>query len=72
VGQFNGWGGSVSTTSVFGYALTPGRIYEIYQTGPNQGTGYDAKYGFLGWLGERVGLSVSTYDSSARSDNESK
>lgn len=65
VGQHQGWGGSVSSTSIFGYALTPGRIYEIYQTGPNQGTGYDAKYGFMGWLGERIGLSVSTYDSSA-------
>jgi hypothetical protein len=59
VGQFTGWGGNVSTTRVFGYALTPGRLYEIYQNGPAETTGLDAKFGFLGWLGARMGLSVN-------------
>lgn len=67
IGAYAGWGGSISTTRVFGYALSPGRIYEIYQTGPAVSTGYDSKYGFLGWLGERFGLSVSYYDPSGSS-----
>lgn len=52
LGYYGGWGGSVSTTSIFGYALTPGKIYEMYQTGPaNPG-----EYGFLGWLYKRLQL----------------
>jgi hypothetical protein len=52
LGYYGGWGGNVSTTSIFGYALTPGKIYEIYQTGPaTQG-----EHGFLGWLYKRLQL----------------
>jgi hypothetical protein len=60
MGKFTGWGGNVSTTRVFGYALTPGKIYELYQTGPANTTGLDAKYGFAGWLAERLGISMNT------------
>jgi hypothetical protein len=58
VGQFTGWGGNVSTTRVFGYALTPGRIYEIYQNGPAETSAMDSKYGFLGWLATRLGYNL--------------
>jgi len=52
IGRNKGWGGSISTTRIFGYALTPGKIYEIYQSGPaNPG-----QYGFLGWLYKRLKL----------------
>lgn len=60
MGKFTGWGGNVSTTRVFGYALTPGRIYELYQMGPETTTGLDGRFGFAGWLAERVGLHVNT------------
>lgn len=56
LGKFTGWGGNISTTRMFGYALTPGKIYEIYQVGPSDTSGFDAKYGFLGWLGMNLGL----------------
>ena len=58
LGQSGAWGGSISTTRIFGYALTPAKIYEIYQNGPAEGNGLDGKYGFLGWLLERVGLHI--------------
>ena len=64
VGKFTGWGGNVSTTRVFGYALTPGKIYEIYQNGPATATGLDAKFGFAGWLAERLGIQMNTKQSS--------
>jgi hypothetical protein len=52
LGNYGGWGGNISTTTIFGYALTPGKIYEMYQTGPaNPG-----EYGFLGWLYKRLHL----------------
>lgn len=72
VGKFTGWGGNVSTTRVFGYALTPGKIYEIYQNGPALGTGLDAKFGFGGWLLERLGLQMNTTQRASRSAEESK
>jgi hypothetical protein len=34
MGLLGGWGGSVSTTRFFGYALTPVRVHEFYQQGP--------------------------------------
>jgi len=52
------FGGLVSTTRFYGYALTPARIYELYQEGPAEKRGLDKRYGFIGWLGERLGLSV--------------
>jgi len=71
IGKFTGWGGNVSTTRVFGYALTPGKIYEIYQTGPANTTGLDAKFGFAGWLAERMGIRMNTTQKASRSkDNK--
>lgn len=52
------FGGQYSTTRFFGYALTPARIYEIYQEGPAEKRGLDKRFGFIGWLGERLGLSI--------------
>ena len=52
------FGGMMSTTRFYGYALTPARIYELYQQGPAEKRGLDKKYGFIGWLGERLGLSI--------------
>jgi hypothetical protein len=71
MGKFTGWGGNVSTTRVFGYALTPGKIYELYQTGPANTTGLDAKFGFAGWLAERMGIRMNTTEKASRSkDNK--
>lgn len=50
------FGGLLSTTRFYGYALTPARIYELYQEGPAEKQGLDKRYGFIGWLAERVGL----------------
>ena len=59
LGQANRtFGGQFSTTRFFGYALSPARIYEIYQTGPAEKRGLDKRFGFIGWLGERLGLSI--------------
>jgi hypothetical protein len=52
------FGGMMSTTRFYAYALTPARIYELYQSGPAETRGLDKKYGFIGWLGERLGLSI--------------
>jgi hypothetical protein len=53
-----GWGGGISTTRFYGYALTPARIYDIYQEGPAEKRGLDKRYGFIGWLAERLGLTI--------------
>jgi len=55
LGAHGGWGGNISTTRVFGYALSPGKIYEMYQSGPAVPP---AQYGFLGWLYQRVGFQI--------------
>jgi hypothetical protein len=52
------FGGLVSTTRFYGYALTPARIYELYQEGPAEKRGLDKRYGFIGWLAERIGLHI--------------
>lgn len=52
------FGGLVSTTRFYGYALTPARIYELYQEGPAEKRGLDKRYGFIGYLAERLGLRV--------------
>jgi hypothetical protein len=59
LGLQGGWGGSISTTRFYGYALTPGRIHELYEEGPDTGKGINSKYGFAGWLSERLGLRVN-------------
>lgn len=66
MGKFTGWGGNVSTTRVFGYALTPGKIYELYQIGPATTVGLDAKFGFAGWLAERLGLRMNAGNRASR------
>ena len=55
-GQLGGWAGSISTTRFYGYALTPARVYELYADGPEDKRGLDKKYGFIGFLAERLGL----------------
>jgi hypothetical protein len=58
LGMLGGWAGAMSTTRFYGYALTPDVIYSLYQEGPDVGRGLNNKYGFAGFLGERVGLRV--------------
>lgn len=53
-----GFGGAVSTCQMYGYALTPAAIYGIYQEGPAEKRGLDKRYGFIGFLAERLGLSI--------------
>jgi hypothetical protein len=53
-----GWGGAVSTTRFYGYALTPARIYDIYQDGPAEKRGLDKRYGFIGWIAQTLGLNI--------------
>jgi Concanavalin A-like lectin/glucanases superfamily len=60
MGLLGGFGGSVSTTRFFGYALTPARVYEIYQAGPATPPGFDRSYGFLGTLLNTFGLTFNT------------
>jgi len=52
------FGGQFSTTRFYGYALSPARIYEIYQEGPAEKRGLDKRFGFIGWIGERLGLHI--------------
>jgi len=52
------FGGQFSTTRFFGYALSPARIYELYQSGPAEKRGLDKRFGFIGWLSERLGLHI--------------
>lgn len=54
----NGFGGAMSTTRFYGYALTPAAVYGSYQDGPDTG-GIAGKYGFVGWLAQTLGLNVS-------------
>ena len=65
LGLLGGWGGSISTTRFYGYALTPARIYELYAQGPEDQRGLDKKYGFIGFLFERLGLQY-TYEGLAK------
>ena len=58
LGMMGGWAGAMSTTRFYGYALTPDVVYSLYQEGPDVGRGLNNKYGFAGFLGERVGLRV--------------
>jgi len=53
------FGGLVSTTRFYGYALSPARVYDLYQEGPAEKRGLDKRYGFVGWLAERLGLNIS-------------
>jgi hypothetical protein len=59
LGLLGGWGGSISTTRFYGYALTPARAYELYQQGPEDQRGLDKKYGFIGFLAEKLGVRYS-------------
>ena len=52
------FGGQYSTTRFYGYALSPARIYELYQEGPAEKKGLDKRYGFIGWISERLGLRI--------------
>ena len=58
MGLQQGWGGSVSTTRFYGYALTPARVYELYQQGPAPRPG--AKVGFVMGLLNMIGITTDT------------
>ena len=58
LGMMGGWAGAMSTTRFYGYALTPEVVYSLYQEGPDVGRGLNSKYGFAGFLSERLGLRV--------------
>ena len=53
IGQKGGFGGKMSGVQFFGYPLTPDRIYAIYQAGPSSSSG------FLGYLGEKLGIKMT-------------
>ena len=53
IGQKGGFGGKVSGIQFFGYPLTPDRIYAIYQAGPS------SSGGFLGYIGEKLGIKMT-------------
>jgi hypothetical protein len=58
IGDNNGWGGAMSTVKFYGYALTPAAVNSFYQEGPAMKAGLDARFGFMGWLAERLGLNI--------------
>jgi len=53
IGQKGGFGGKISGVQFFGYPLTPDRIYAIYQAGPS------SSGGFIGYLGEKLGIKMT-------------
>jgi hypothetical protein len=53
IGDKGGFGGKVSGIQFFAYALTPDRIYSIYQAGPTGAAG------FLGYVGEKLGIRLT-------------
>ena len=53
IGDKGGFGGKVSGIQFFAYALTPDRIYSIYQAGPSGAAG------FLGYLAEKLGIRLT-------------
>ena len=59
LGDNSGFGGAMSTCNFYGYALTPAAIYAFYQNGPAIKAGLDAKFGFIGWLAQTLGLNVN-------------
>ena len=65
MGSHGGWGGNISTTRMYGYALTPGQLYEIYQKGPADPNGLDPTNGFLGWLWKKIGLSAKVWSNAS-------
>lgn len=58
LGMVGGWAGAVSTTRFYGYAVTPAVAYELYQEGPDTGHGLNNKYGFAGFMAERLGVRI--------------
>ena len=58
LGMLGGWAGAVSTTRFYGYAVTPDVVYALYDEGPDRGRGLATKYGFAGFLAERLGLNI--------------
>jgi len=58
LGLLGGWAGAVSTTRFYGYAVTPAVVYELYQEGPDTGRGLNNKYGFAGFMAERLGVRI--------------
>jgi hypothetical protein len=53
IGRSGGFGGKVSGIQFFGYALTPDRIYSIYQGGPRGAAG------FLGYVQDKLGIKIN-------------
>ena len=60
LGSNGGWSGLISSTRFFGYSITPATIYELYQAGPAENEGLDKKYGFMGFLAQRLGMNFSS------------
>jgi hypothetical protein len=58
LGDNNGWGGAMSTCNFYGYALTPAAVYSFYQEGPAIKAGLDARFGFIGWIAQTLGLNI--------------
>ena len=58
LGMLGGWAGALSTTRFYGYAVTPDVVYDLYEEGPDRGRGLGNKYGFAGFLAERLGIRI--------------
>jgi hypothetical protein len=52
-GNSGGFGGQISGVTFYAYALTPDRIYSIYQAGPG------ASGGLLGYIGDMLGIKLT-------------
>ena len=53
-GNNGGYGGSISNIVFYQYALTPDRIYGIYQAGPNASAN-----GLVGYIGDLLGIKLT-------------
>ena len=62
------FGGQFSTTRFYGYALSPARIYEIYQEDPAEKRGLDKRFGFIGWVAQTLGITFNTASAPALAD----
>jgi hypothetical protein len=55
LGRMGGWGGSISATRFFGYALTPALVNDLYMKGPTDIVELKKNFGFIGFIVELLG-----------------
>ena len=64
--EYGGFGGQISTTSVYDYALNPEQVYKIYMSGPEPTTNILSLIG--SFIAPRISVSIS--QSSDRNNNQ--